>query len=616
MARGKIQGYVERGGNTVTTDGRVSTTNVQKSFPLATVEVFNAGTSTPSTIFSDEGGTPKTNPFTADNDGHWFFWADQGRYDVQFSGAGIPSPFTLFGLETIISTTALNDPGGNGIVVRTSSGVTTFRAIEGTTSAIVVTNGNGVAGNPVINLDTNLSFVGKTVTAGTFVSPAIGNFQNAVHSHADAAGGGQLNATNVFNAGTVPVARLPIMVGASGVSNGVAGLVTQPLIGDENKFLRGDGSWQVTGGGGGTPGSPNLSVQYNNGGAFGGVTGTSSDGTQVTWTAGVLRATSPRITTSIFDTNGNAIITLNALGSAANNFQIANAAAGGHPVLSAVGASADINIVLTPKGAGILDTAGNFRITNNAPQITLVDANDTKTVRMSVNGANWDFTNDTLGSVPIRIDTTNNLITIPGNLTINNSNPTITFDDTAGTDSKIHHDASILRLGSTSVDHISLDVGTGVTTFAQIPVGPASDPTTDNQLPRKKYTDDKSYWAANWFIADPATFPLASFDLAQKALIPKGNWKALTLHAIFNTGSASGSFSVELRKHPFGDQTTETTLGTITFNSGTLGVGQDVDISDHEFTEKDWLYIKLSARSSPLQKNVSISVVGDKLGTI
>lgn len=540
MARGFIQGDVERGGNTVITDGRTSTTKVQKSFPLATVTVFNAGTATPSTIFSTEGGAAQANPFLADVNGHWGFWADQARYDVQFSGGGIPSPYTLFNLEPIIATTGLSDPGANGFVFRTAPGVTTVAdalfdpdingivvrtaedtttavTIQGTTSAIVVTNGSGVLGNPTINLDTNLNFVGKTITGGSFVSPGITDFQNAIHVHENAMGGGQLNASNVFSAGTVPIARLPIMVGATGVTPGTAGLVPAPAAGEDDLFLRGDGTWQAAGGGGGgTPSSPNLSLQYNNGGAFGGVTGTSSDGTQVTWTDGVLRATSPRITTNIKDTNGNVMLTFNALGSAANNFQVANAAAGGHPVLSAVGVSTDINVVVTPKGAGVVSTAGNIVITNNAPQITLVDANDTKTVRMSVNGSNWDFTNDTLGSVPIRISTTDNLVTLAGDLLLSSADPLITLTRTGVAKTWIItvNASGHMVIGENGISNaITIDHTTGICTFEEIPVGPAANPTTANQLVRKQALDDALLpFSINFFEYDPSASTTGTDD--------------------------------------------------------------------------------------------------------
>lgn len=63
--------------------------------PLATVTVFNAGTTVIAVIFSDNVGTPQDNPFTADANAIWWFYAANGRYDVQFSGGGLPSPYVL-----------------------------------------------------------------------------------------------------------------------------------------------------------------------------------------------------------------------------------------------------------------------------------------------------------------------------------------------------------------------------------------------------------------------------------------------------------------------------------------------------------------------------------------
>ena len=83
------------GGGLVVTSGQTSTTPVEKSFPLCTVSVFDAGTLNPSAIFSDSIGTAKANPFTAGTDASWFFYANSGRYDVKFSGTGILTPFTL-----------------------------------------------------------------------------------------------------------------------------------------------------------------------------------------------------------------------------------------------------------------------------------------------------------------------------------------------------------------------------------------------------------------------------------------------------------------------------------------------------------------------------------------
>lgn len=54
--------------------------------PNATITVFDQGTLNLSTIFADILLTPKANPFTADANGYWFFYAVNGRYDLQLSG--------------------------------------------------------------------------------------------------------------------------------------------------------------------------------------------------------------------------------------------------------------------------------------------------------------------------------------------------------------------------------------------------------------------------------------------------------------------------------------------------------------------------------------------------
>jgi len=86
-AREKIQGYCEQGGKTVTTLSYLSATKVQESFPSCTVTVYRSGVLFPlPPIYEDNLGTPKFNPFTAASDGYWYFYADQDRYDVRFSG--------------------------------------------------------------------------------------------------------------------------------------------------------------------------------------------------------------------------------------------------------------------------------------------------------------------------------------------------------------------------------------------------------------------------------------------------------------------------------------------------------------------------------------------------
>jgi hypothetical protein len=64
--------------------------------------------------------------------------------------------------------------------------------------------------------------------------------------------------------------------------------------------------------------------------------------------------TSPKIGTSILDTNGLQLALLTATGSAVNEFTIANAAAGAGPTLSSTGDESNVDINLNPKGTGVL----------------------------------------------------------------------------------------------------------------------------------------------------------------------------------------------------------------------------------------------------------------------
>jgi hypothetical protein len=93
----RAQGFVQQGNQIVLTAGVQSDTLVQASYPFATVTVFLTGSTTLAILFADNlsSPTPLANPFTADANGLWFFYAVNGRYDVMFSGGGLSAAWTM-----------------------------------------------------------------------------------------------------------------------------------------------------------------------------------------------------------------------------------------------------------------------------------------------------------------------------------------------------------------------------------------------------------------------------------------------------------------------------------------------------------------------------------------
>jgi len=62
---GCYNGSAQQGGHKIRTNGIQSGQYVQQSFPVTTVTVYQHGTLTNATIFSDASGTPLPNPFTS-----------------------------------------------------------------------------------------------------------------------------------------------------------------------------------------------------------------------------------------------------------------------------------------------------------------------------------------------------------------------------------------------------------------------------------------------------------------------------------------------------------------------------------------------------------------------
>ena len=105
----------------------------------ATVFVYNAGTTTPASIFSDNGTTAKANPFTTSNatnsPGAYDFYAADGVYDIVFSKTGYSFNNILTRRIALFDVTS----GGGG-----GGGSSAFSAITGstnTTAAMIVGTG-------------------------------------------------------------------------------------------------------------------------------------------------------------------------------------------------------------------------------------------------------------------------------------------------------------------------------------------------------------------------------------------------------------------------------------------------------------------------------------------
>lgn len=95
-----------------------------------------------------------------------------------------------------------------------------------------------------------------------------------------------------------------------------------------------------------------LAAGITQGGGMGAITPTS-----VTTSGAVL--TSPKIITSVNDTNGNEEFTLTAVTSAVNQVDISNTATGNGPIIASKGNDTNIDLNLNSKGTGIVKVNGN-----------------------------------------------------------------------------------------------------------------------------------------------------------------------------------------------------------------------------------------------------------------
>ena len=232
-----------------------------------------------------------------------------GTLPVANGGTGITSLGT--GVATFLGTpssanllAAVTDETGTGSLVFATSPTLVTPAL-GTPSALVGTNITGTAsGLTAGNVTTNANLTGAVTSVGNATSLGSFSSANLLGALTDETGtGSAVFATSPTlvtpilgtptSATLTNATGLPLTTGVTGqlpVANGGTGTATPSIVAGTNVTVT--GTWPnqtiAASGGGGSPGGSTTEVQYNNAGAFAGITGATSNGTALTLVAPVL----------------------------------------------------------------------------------------------------------------------------------------------------------------------------------------------------------------------------------------------------------------------------------------------------------------------------------------
>lgn len=193
----------------VVTAGTSSTTKAFRTFPSSTITIYNTGTLTPATLWTNATcSVSKSNPMTADSSANYdFFILSGAQFDVKTSGTGVTTPFTRSGYTAPTTTSS----GGSILRVAKLVVTPTYTVLAGDAGKQLVFNNTGAV-------------------AVTLAQAGTGSFTSGFWFDVSVVGGGTVTITpttsTINNASTLAIQSGS---GVSGISNdgtdwyGVAG---------------------------------------------------------------------------------------------------------------------------------------------------------------------------------------------------------------------------------------------------------------------------------------------------------------------------------------------------------------------------------------------------------
>jgi len=304
--------------------------------------------------------------------------------------------------------------------------------------------------------------------------------------------------------------------------------------------------------------------------------------------------TAPKIADGGFiaDANGNQLIVFQTTGSAVNELEITNNAAGSNPILAATGGDTNIGIALTPKGTGeIVIGAANLNyagtaVTSTGAELNLVDGITAGTVSASlavIADSNKDisgFRNVTLtGEVDAATGDFSGAVDIAGQLTV--------ADGSAGAPAISNTGDANTGLLFSAADTLAFSAG-GTAQFTMADGGIIPVTTNDIDLGtaslqfKNVFVDGTTFTDALGFGTVVMTLPTADGD-ANQILTTDGSG---TLAFVDNSGGTdwqavkTGNFTAAAGQGVFANTTSA--AFTVTLPAGSIG--DEISIIDYAGT--------------------------------